>query len=88
MTSEIAGRPRVQKLFVRLTVLWAIICATRAGVTLWLLHSLSMQTFVTAKTAYGPGSAVLGAALTVALAARVARREGLLPGASHLPAYG
>lgn len=81
MTSDVAGRPRVQKLFVRLTVLWAVICATRAGVTLWLLHTLSLHGFVAAKTAYGPGSAVLGAALTIALAVRVARREGLLPGA-------
>ena len=78
MTGDIAARPRVQRLFVRLTVLWAAICATRAGMTLWLLHSLSMQGFVTAKTAYGPGSAVLGAALTIALAVKVARREGLL----------
>jgi hypothetical protein len=80
MTTEVAGNPRVQKLFVRLTVLWAVICATRAGVTLWLLHALSLQGFVTAKTAYGPGSAVLGAALTIVLAVRVARREGLLSG--------
>jgi hypothetical protein len=80
LTSEVAARPGVQKLFFRLTVLWAAICATRAGVTLWLLHTLSVSGFVTAKTAYGPGSAVLGAALTILLAVRVARREGLLPG--------
>ena len=81
MTSEVAANPRVQRLFVRLTVLWAVICGTRAGVTLWLLHALSMHSFVTAKTAYGPGSAVLGAALTLTLAVRVARREGLFLGA-------
>ena len=80
LTGEVAARPGVQKLFFRLTVLWAAICATRAGVTLWLLHTLSVSSFVTAKTAYGPGSAVLGAALTIVLAVRVARREGLLPG--------
>ncbi len=85
MTSDIASRPDIQKLFVRLTVLWAAICATRAGVTLWLLHTLSTTGFITAKTVYGPGTAVLGATLTIALAVRVARREGLLPGASLAP---
>lgn len=80
LTAEVASRPQVQKLFVRLTALWAAICATRAGVTLWLLHALSMHGFITAKTVYGPGFAVLGAALTVVLALRVVRREGLLPG--------
>ncbi|HVT64234.1 MAG TPA: VC0807 family protein [Mycobacteriales bacterium] len=81
MNSDIAARVGVQKLFVRLTALWALICATRAGVTIWLLHALSMHGFVAAKTVYGPTSVVLGAALTVVLAVRVARREGLLPGA-------
>jgi hypothetical protein len=82
LTSEVAERPGLKKLFVRLTVLWAVICATRAGVTLWLLNTMSVGGFVTAKTVYGPTSAVLGAALTIVLAVRVARREGLLPGAT------
>jgi len=79
MTTEVAARPRVQTLFTRLTVLWAGICAAKAGVTVWLLHSLSLTTFVTAKTIFAPSAGALGAAVTVALAVRVARREGLLP---------
>jgi hypothetical protein len=78
MTNEVAARPRVQTLFTRLTVLWAGICAAKAGVTVWLLHSLSVTGFVTAKTVFSPSAAVLGAAVTVALAVKVARREGLL----------
>jgi hypothetical protein len=80
MTPAIAAKPGIQKLFFRLTALWAVICMTRAGITLWLMHALSMHNFVAAKTIYGPTTVVLGAALTVALASRVARREGLLPG--------
>ena len=82
MTKEVAARPRVQTLFTRLTLLWAGICAAKAGATVWLVHTLSVTSFVTAKTVFAPSAAVLGAALTVALAVRVARREGLLAVAS------
>jgi hypothetical protein len=78
MTADVARRPRVQRLFTRLTLLWAGICLSKAIVTLWLLHSLSLATFVAAKAVFVPSVAVLGAAVTVALAFRVARREGLL----------
>ena len=80
MTSDVAARPRVQLLFTRLTLLWAGICAAKAGATLWLLHSLSVTTFVAARMVYTPSVALLGAAVTVLLATRVARREGLLAG--------
>lgn len=78
MTADDAARPRVKVLFTRLTLLWAGICAAKAGVSLWLMHSLSLASFVTAKTVFSPSAAVLGAAVTVALAVRVARREGML----------
>lgn len=88
MTSEVAARPRVQTLFTRLTLLWAGICAAKAAATLWLLHSLTVTSFVTAKTIFAPSAAAIGAAITVVLAVRVARREGLLPMAGHVPAGG
>lgn len=80
MTTDVAARPRVRLLFTRLTLLWSGICAAKAGVALWLLHSLSITTFVEARMVYTPSVAVLGAAVTVLLATRVARREGLLAG--------
>lgn len=79
MTQDVAARPQVKTLFTRLTLLWSGICAAKAGVTLWLLHTLSVTSFVTAKTVFTPSAAGLGAALTVVFALRVARREGLLP---------
>jgi hypothetical protein len=78
MTSEVSERPRVRRLFWNLTLLWAGICLIRAGVTVWLLEALSLPTYVTVKTMVSPSIAVAGAALTVALAVRVARRESLL----------
>ena len=80
MTNEVAALPRVQVLFTRLTLMWAGICALKAGASLWLLHTLSITAYVTARMVYTPTVAVLGAAVTVALATRVARREGLLAG--------
>lgn len=85
MTSDVAARPRVQTLFTRLTLLWAGICATKVAVTLWLLHSLTVTSFVMAKSVFAPSAAALGAAVTIALAMRVARREGLLPAAGKVP---
>lgn len=78
MTHDVAALPRVRKLFARLTLLWAGICAAKAAVTVWLLFSMSLPGFVTAKTVFMPSAAVAGAAVTVWLSVRVARHEGLL----------
>jgi len=88
MTRDVASRPRVQTLFTRLTLLWAGICAAKAALTVLLLHSLTVAGFVTAKTVFAPSAAVFGAAITVVLAVRVARREGLLAIAAPVRAGG
>jgi hypothetical protein len=78
MTSDVAARPRVRKLLWRLTLLWSVICGAKAVATLWMLQAMSLPTYVAIKSIVTPTVATLGAALTVALAVRVARREGLL----------
>jgi hypothetical protein len=78
MTAEVSQRPRIKRLFWNLTLLWAGICLVRAGVTMWLLHALTLPTYVTVRTMVNPSIALTGAALTLALAVRVARRESLL----------
>lgn len=91
MTSDVAARPSVQKLLWRLTLLWSVICGVKAAATLWMLHAMTLQTFVAAKTVFSPMVATLGAAVTVVLVVRVARCEGLLPatnGASGLSLSG
>lgn len=79
MDDDLASRPRVQRLFWRLTLLWAVICGAKAAVSLWLLHALSLNAYVTVKTVLTPSAVIAGTALTVLLAVRVARTEGLLP---------
>ncbi|HWB65518.1 MAG TPA: VC0807 family protein [Mycobacteriales bacterium] len=78
MTDDIAAHPRVQRLFWHLTLMWAMLCLVQAGVTAWLLETTSLSTFVAARTGVTTGIAVAGAAVTVAVAARIARSENLL----------
>lgn len=78
MDDELALRPGVRRLFRHLTLMWATLCLAKAGITLWLLLSQSLETFVLVKSLSVltiNGSAV---AATIALAALVGRREGLL----------
>lgn len=78
MDDDIAARPRVRRLFARLTVLWGALCLVKAGTTLWLLLSQSLTTFVLIKGLTVFGINVLAVAATIATAAVVARKEGLL----------
>ncbi len=86
MDDELHARPRIQRLFWRLTLLWTLIVGAKATVSLYLLSTVSTTTYATAKSVLAPTVAVLGAAVTVVIAARAARHEGLLPGRGPLPA--
>ena len=84
MDHELAMRPRVRRLFRHLTVLWALLGLGKAMLTLWLLQSQSLATFVLVKSVTVLVVNLTAAAATIALAAWVARREGLLgPQAAH-----
>jgi intracellular septation protein A len=78
MDDDVAGRPRIQQLFWRLTLLWAAICLVKSVATLWLLESMPLMTFVAVKSIVTPSIAIAGVAATVVIAFRVARSEGLL----------
>lgn len=78
MNDDVAKRPRIQRLFWRLTLLWALICLVKALVTVWLLESMPLMTFVAVKSVLTPSIAIMGAIATVVIAFRVARTEGLL----------
>ena len=78
MDHELAMRPRIQRLFRNLTVLWAVLGLAKASMTLWLLQSQTLETFVLVKSVSVLTINVLAAALTIGLAAVVARKEGLL----------
>jgi hypothetical protein len=78
MDSEIATRPSVQRLFWHLTLLWAVVCLCRAGVTYWLLESQSLVAFIVLKNLSLLAMTGVGVTITVTAAVWVARREGLL----------
>ena len=78
MDHELSVRPRVRRLFWRLTVFWAALCLGKSLMTLWLLQTPSLETFVLVKSVAVLALNVLAAVATVAAAAVVARQEGLL----------
>jgi len=76
--AEIIDRPRVRRLFQRLTLLWGLVILVKGVVTLWLLGTLSTVDFVVVKSSAIITLTVLAAAVTVALSTIVGRQEGLL----------
>ena len=85
MDAELALRPRVRRLFWHLTLLWAVLAAAKASVTLWLLQSQTMATFLLIKSIAITSTNVVAAFATLGLAALVARREGLLGAGRAIP---
>jgi hypothetical protein len=78
MDHELSVRPRIQRLFRNLTVLWAVLCLGKALVTLWLLQSQSLEAFVLMKSLSVLSLNAVAVAATIGAAAVVARKEGLL----------
>ena len=48
---ELVARPRVQKFFVQISVVWAAVLLLNAGLVLWMLLSSSLKMFVLERTA-------------------------------------
>ncbi len=86
MDHELALRPRIRRLFWHLTVMWALLCAGKAGGTLWLLGSQSLESFVLIKSVLVLALNAIAVAVTIGAAVLVARKEGLLgPNAGLAP---
>ena len=85
MDHELSLRPRIQRLFKGLTLMWATLCITKAVFVLWLLHSQSMETFVLVQGLSVVTFNVLATAVTIAAAVLVAQKEGLLPPGRRAP---
>jgi intracellular septation protein A len=77
LTDEAASRHGVQRLFRNLTLFWSAVLLTHAAITLSLLLTVSVDTFVLVKTMTGPGLTAAAVTLTVVWSVRVARREGI-----------
>lgn len=78
MDHELAARPRIQRLFRHLTIMWAVLGVAKATMTLWLLESQTLATFLLVKSVSMLAINVLAAFATIGLAALVARQEGLM----------
>ena len=85
MSHELAIRPRVRRLFRNLTVLWAVLGLGKATLTMWLLQTQSLETFVLVKSVSMLMINVLAAFATIGLAGLVARKEGLMGSARLVP---
>ena len=85
MDGELAARPRIRRLFWHLTALWAALGLAKASLTLWLLQSQTLETFLLVKSISVTGINVLAAFATIGMAALVARREGLMGPARLVP---
>jgi len=75
---DVTARPGVIALFRRLTVLWAGVHVATGAATLALLLTQPLPTFVLYKTVVCLGLTGVGAAVTVAMALRTVRSEGLV----------
>ncbi|MGQ0431243.1 MAG: VC0807 family protein [Microthrixaceae bacterium] len=78
LTPDHLGRPNVVRLLRRLTVWWAAVNLTIAMATMGLLLWLPVTWYVLAKQVMSLSLMGLGVAVTIHVAVRVARREGLM----------
>jgi hypothetical protein len=78
MNDDVAARPRIRRLFRYLTLMWAFVILAKGAVTLWLLESQSMVSFVLFKNVAMLALTVGAVAVTVWAAMQVARKESLL----------
>lgn len=74
---ELLARPRVRRFFVRVSLLWATVLMVNAGVTLWLLLSLSLRTFVLERMAATWGLTALAIFLSITWFVVSMRRDGI-----------
>lgn len=86
MDHELAARPRIRRLFRNLTIMWAVLGLAKAATMLWVLQSQTLGTFVLVKSVSMLTVNVVAAFTTIALAAFVARQEGLMGPARRVPA--
>jgi hypothetical protein len=80
----VTERPGVRRLFLWLTLFWAIVNLGNAAFTFWLLLSQSTVVFVAIRGVTGTAVTATAVAITVAWSWRVARLEGLRGGAPRL----
>jgi hypothetical protein len=74
---ELLARPRVQRFFIRISLLWATVLLLNAGIVLWLLLSSSLHAFVLERSAVTYGLTALAIYLSVTRFVATMRRDGI-----------
>jgi intracellular septation protein A len=74
---ELLARPYMRRFFIRISLLWAFVNLTNAAVTIWLLVTTSIATFVVAKTFVSLGATATAIGLSTWWFLRSMRRHGV-----------
>ena len=75
---ELLARPRVQQFFVRVSLLWAAVLMTNAGLVLWVLLTSSLRAFVLERTGISWGLTAGAIACSIFGFTFTMRRDGVL----------
>ena len=73
---ELLARPRVQRFFVRVSILWATVLVVNTGFALWLLLSSSLATFALERTAVSWTLTAIAIACSIFGFTATMRRDG------------
>lgn len=77
ISPEVLARPYMRRFFTRITLLWAFVHLTNAAVTVWLLVSQPIGTYVVAKTFVSLAASGTAIALSTFWFVRSMRRHGV-----------
>lgn len=77
LPDSLLGREPIRRLFGRISVLWAFVHLANAGLTVWLLMSQPLSTYLVLKTVVGWTISGCAVALSVLWFTREVRRHGL-----------
>ena len=72
-----AHHPHLRQFFVRLSLLWSLTSMLNAAITLWLLLTQPVTTFVVVKSFLGPGFTTLTLVIAIAWFRFTSRRSGV-----------
>lgn len=78
MSAAVAAQPGMRGLFRRLTLMWGAVILAKAGITLWLLLSLSTADFVLIKSGAIITLTLTAAVVTIVWAVVVGHQQGLI----------
>jgi hypothetical protein len=84
LSHEMHTNAHVRRFFRHISLLWAFVQTANAGITIWLLFSQSLSTFVLLRMAVSAGVTILAIAASAIWFKRSMARHGIVV---HLPAW-